>query len=97
MEKKIYYLLMTAGSFAMTIMLGICVVWILAIAGCSNNPLLMKALPDKEVDLTTPPTITGEEYFTPTEGIVCCVPDEDFPSSCGGWKICEFNSKGDLI
>ena len=88
MEKKIYYLLMTAGSFAMTIMLGICVVWILAIAGCSNNPLLMKDLPDKEIDLTIPPKITEE--------IVCCIPDEDFPSSCGGWTVCEFDSKGDL-
>ena len=94
MYKKVYYLLMTAGSFAVVIMLGICVVWILAIAGCSSFPPFT---PDKGIDLTTPPTITGEEYFTPTEGIVCCVPDEDFPSSCGGWRICEFDSKGDLI
>ena len=86
MYKKVYYLLMTAGSFAVVIMLGICVVWILAIAGCSNNPLLIKDLPDKGVDLTIPPKI-----------VMCCIPDEDFPSSCGGWSVCEFDSKGDLV
>ena len=87
MEKKIYYLLMTVGSFAMTIMLGICVVWILAIAGCSSLP---QFTPDKGIDLTIPPNVIGED-------IVCCIPDEDYPLSCGGWTVCEFNSKGDLI
>ena len=58
MYKKVYYMLMTAGSFAIVVMLGICVVWILAIAGCSSLP---QFTPDKGIDLTTPPTITGEE------------------------------------
>jgi hypothetical protein len=74
--RKLYYLLMTAGSFATVIMLGICVVWILAISGCStnyeDNPLLI------------PPNT-----LTPDKGI-CCVVDEDFPSSCDGFiEICE--------
>jgi hypothetical protein len=78
MHKKIYYLLMTAGSFATVIMLGICVVWILAIAGCStnydDNPLLI------------PPKIIME---TDDRGI-CCTADEEFPSSCDGFlTICE--------
>ena len=77
MHKKLYYLLMTAGSFAMTIMLGICVVWVLAIAGCStnydDNPLLI------------PPKIIME---TDDRGI-CCIPDEDYPKSCDGMLICE--------
>ena len=89
MYKKVYYLLMTAGSFAIVIMLGIIV---MLLASCSPQ-----MLPDKGIDLTIPPTITGEEYFTPTDDIVCCVPDKDFPLSCGGWTVCEFNSKGDLI
>ena len=78
MHKKLYYLLMTAGSFATVIMLGICVVWILAIAGCStnydDNPLLI------------PPKIIME---TDDRGI-CCTADEEFPSSCDGFlTICE--------
>ena len=28
---------------------------------------------------------------------LCCISDEDYPLSCGGWKLCEFNSKGELI
>jgi hypothetical protein len=69
---------MTAGSFATVIMLGICVVWILAIAGCStnydDNPLLI------------PPKIIME---TDDRGI-CCTADEEFPSSCDGFlTICE--------
>lgn len=76
MHKKLYYLLMTAGSFATMIMLGICVVWILAIAGCStnydDNPLLI------------PPNT-----LLPDKGI-CCTADEEFPSSCDGFlTICE--------
>jgi hypothetical protein len=82
MHKKIYYMLMTAGSFAIVVMLGIIV---MLVTGCS--PIM---LPDKGIDLTVPPNVIGEE-------IVCCVPDKDFPLSCGGWKVCEFNSKGDLI
>ena len=85
MHKKLYYLLMTAGSFAMVIMLGICVVLVLGIAGCSSFPPFT---PDKDIDLTVPPKITEE--------IVCCIPDKDFPLSCGGWTVCEFNSKGEL-
>jgi hypothetical protein len=78
MHKKLYYLLMTAGSFATVVMLGICVVWILAIAGCStnydDNPLLI------------PPKIIME---TDDRGI-CCTADEEFPSSCDGFlTICE--------
>ena len=78
MHKKLYYLLMTAGSFATVIMLGICVVWILAIAGCStnydDNPLLI------------PPKIIME---TDDRGI-CCTADEEVPSSCDGFlTICE--------
>ena len=76
MHKKLYYLLMTAGSFATVIMLGLCVVWILAIAGCStnydDNPLLI------------PPNT-----LLPDKGI-CCLTDEEFPSSCDGFiTICE--------
>ena len=78
MHKKLYYLLMTAGSFATVVMLGICVVWILAIAGCStnydDNPLLI------------PPKIIME---TDDRGI-CCTADEESPSSCDGFlTICE--------
>ena len=82
MYKKVYYLLMTAGSFAIVIMLGIIV---MLLASCSPQ-----MLPDKGIDLTIPPNVIGED-------IVCCVPDKDFPLSCGGWTVCEFNSKGDLI
>ena len=82
MYKKVYYLLMTAGSFALVIMLGIIV---MLLASCSPQ-----MLPDKGIDLTIPPNVIGED-------IVCCIPDEDFPLSCGGWTVCEFNSQGDLI
>ena len=82
MYKKVYYMLMTAGSFAIVIMLGIIV---MLLASCSPQ-----MLPDKGIDLTIPPNVIGED-------IVCCVPDKDFPLSCGGWTVCEFNSKGDLI
>ena len=82
MYKKVYYLLMTAGSFALVIMLGIIV---MLLASCSPQ-----MLPDKGIDLTIPPNVIGED-------IVCCIPDEDYPLSCGGWTVCEFNSQGDLI
>jgi hypothetical protein len=91
MYKKIYYMLMTAGSFAIVVMLGIIV---MLLASCSSFPPFT---PDKGIDLTTPPNVIGEEYIIPMEGIVCCLPDKDFPLSCGGWRVCEFNSKGDLI
>lgn len=79
MHKKLYYLLMTAGSFAMTIMLGICVVWVLAIAGCSTNY--------KDDPLLIPPNTLLNS--TPDKGI-CCMADEDFPSGCDGFlTICE--------
>ena len=84
MYKKVYYLLMTAGSFAIVIMLGIIV---MLLASCSLYSPQM--LPDKGIDLTIPPKIT--------EDILCCIPDEDYPLSCGSWKVCEFNSQGELI
>ena len=46
MHKKIYYLLMTAGSFAIVIMLGIIV---MLVASCSSFPPL--TLPDRGLEV----------------------------------------------
>ena len=74
--KKLYYLLMTAGSFATVIMLGIWVGWILAIAGCSSN-------------YNDDPLLIPPNTLLPDKGI-CCTTDEDFPSGCDGFiEICK--------
>jgi len=76
MYKKLYYLLMTAGSFAVVIMLGICVVLVLGMGGCSSNY--------EDNPLLRPPNT-----LLPDKGI-CCVADEEFPSSCDGFiTVCE--------
>jgi len=75
MHKKLYYLLMTAGSFAVVIMLGISVM-VLGMGGCSSNY--------EDNPLLRPPNT-----LLPDKGI-CCVADEEFPSSCDGFiTICE--------
>jgi len=75
MHKKLYYLLMTAGSFAVVIMLGISVM-VLGMGGCSSNY--------EDNPLLRPPNT-----LLPDKGI-CCVADEEFPSSCDGFiTVCE--------
>ncbi len=75
MHKKLYYLLMTAGSFAVVIMLGISVM-VLGMGGCSSNY--------EDNPLLRPPNT-----LLPDKGI-CCVVDEEFPSSCDGFiTVCE--------
>jgi len=75
MYKKLYYLLMTAGSFAVVIMLGISVM-VLGMGGCSSNY--------EDNPLLRPPNT-----LLPDKGI-CCTADEEFPSSCDGFlTICE--------
>ena len=83
-EKQLYWLLMVAGYLAVFLMLSIAFVWVMSIGGCSINPLTLQTAPDKGLEV--PPNT------------LCCVPDENAPlTSCGGWKLCEFDSQGELI
>ena len=80
-EKQLYWLLMVAGYLASFLMLSIVIVWVLSLGGCSINPLTLQPVPDKGVDI--------EPY--------CCIPDEEFAHSCDGFRLCEFNSEGELL
>ena len=80
-ERQLYWLLMVAGYLAVFLMLSIAFVWVMSIGGCSINPLTLQPVPDKGVDI--------EPY--------CCIPDEEFAHSCDGFRLCEFNSEGELL
>ena len=80
-EKQLYWLLMVAGYLASFLVLSIVIVWVLSLGGCSINPLTLQPVPDKGVDI--------EPY--------CCIPDEEFAHSCDGYRLCEFNSEGELL
>ena len=80
-EKQLYWLLMVAGYLAVFLVLSIVIVWVLSLGGCSINPLTLQPVPDKGVDI--------EPY--------CCIPDEEFAHSCDGFRLCEFNSEGELL
>ena len=72
MHKKLYYTLMSAGGLAVFVMLGIV---LMLLTSCSP---MLKALPDKDIDLTIPPKL-----------VLCCFPDDNFPRSCDGMNLCE--------
>ena len=80
-EKQLYYLMMVAGYLAVFIMGSIIIVWVLSLGGCSINPLTLQAVPDRGIDIAP----------------YCCTPDEEFPHSCDGFRLCEFNSEGELL
>ena len=87
-ERQLYWLLMVAGYLASFIMISIIIVGVMSLGGCSSFPPL--TLQDRGIDLEVPPKID--------EGTICCIPDENAPlTSCGGWKLCEFDSQGELI
>ena len=49
---------------------------VMLLSGCSVLQDKMDNMVLKQVDTTPPPQL-------------CCVPDPDFPHSCGGWLLCE--------
>jgi hypothetical protein len=83
-EKQLYYLMMVAGYLAVFIMGSIIIVGVMSIGGCAFKSLAPQTLPDRGLEV--PPNT------------LCCIPDENAPlTSCGGWKLCEFDSQGELI
>ena len=80
-ERQLYWLLMVAGYLASFLMLSIAIVWVLSLGGCSINPLTLQAVPDRGIDIAP----------------YCCIPDEEFPHSCDGFRLCEFDGEGELL